>query len=563
MLPLLLALATPSHAGLGPDDVLVLYNADDPEAVLTAEYYADARDLADDHLCPLTGLDPATTQIDLATYETAIRDPYEACRDALNHPDDIDALVIVRGLPYRVQLAQGRVSLAAMLQVGRGLSNGRPIAGQSAGSSASVLNPAHLWGGYWTDDTTASFGASPWYMTSPRIARGEPEAIPGPFSREDDHARSGADITGVLFDVDLTGELTIVHRLDGFDHDDARALVDRALLADGSFPTAPFLCMRGSEGARGVRDGECEHALRMIAAAGGATEWVPTFDRELSDVEVIAYWTGTANLRDAIDGVTYAPGAIADNLTSFGAVPNNFFCDETGETCPENESQTSMARFVRAGASATQGTVAEPLNNVFPNAGTLLLYHQGYTLGESWLYNMRFLYWVNTWVGDPLMAPFAERPVVELPAEVPANRALEVLADHPDGIARLTLYVDGVKVFDDADPSLPGAVPEAWGVAPGDAVEVFAVAVAAPPPAIQPEGWPATEPVAFDPGTKGWVRGIVTIDEPVDDEASEPDRDDEPAGCACQAGAGAPYGLWLALLPLLALRRRRDGRPWR
>ena len=552
---ILALLATLASAGLGPDDVIVLYNGDDAASETTAAYYADARDIADDHLCPVSGIDPATTEIDFATFDAAIREPFEACRDALSSPDDIDAIVIVRGLPYRVTLPEYVASLSATLQVGRAVRvrDEAEAAGLAQLKDGNYLgsqqNPTYLFGEDYPGDTTASYGPSSLYMTSPRIVRG---VVRGPFERVTGEERIVADLTRT--DFDYTDELYIVSRLDGFDHGDARDVVDRSVDADGSFPEADFLCMHGADGARGVRDAECEHALRMIEAAGGNTEWVDTFDGELSGREVIAYWTGAANLRGAIDGVTYAPGAVADNLTSFGAVPRNFFCDETGELCPENESQTSMARFIRAGASATQGTVAEPLNAFFPNAGFLILYERGYTLGEAWLYNLRFLRWVNTTIGDPLMAPFAERPLVTVPDEVPANEPLSPGATHPDGVARLAVWVDGVKVFDDADPGLPGLVPEAWGAVEGDTVEVLAVATSAAPPGLSVAGWPAAAPVAFDPATKGWSRASVTIGAPL----PEPDLQPEPGGCASLAVPPATWwGLPLVLLGLLPRRRNR------
>jgi len=203
---------------------------------------------------------------------------------------------------------------------------------------------------------TASYGYNFFYTKSPELSHGE--VSPGPFVRSEVRETNG---------ISWPDNLYIVTRLDGFDHADARALIDRGVQADASFPDAPFVCMRGADPARGVRDAECEYATRMLDAAGFNTEWIPAFDAMLSRPNVISYWTGAANMRDAIDGVTFAPGAIADNLTSFGARPNNFFCDEAGTTCPENESQTSIGRFVRAGATGVQGTVAEPLNNVFPN----------------------------------------------------------------------------------------------------------------------------------------------------------------------------------------------------
>ena len=99
---------------------------------------------------------------------------------------------------------------------------------------------------------------------------------------------------------------------------------------------------------------------------------------------------------------------------SYGAAVGNFFCNQDGTVCPGGEAQTSIARFIRAGASGAHGTVNEPLNNPFPNAGTMILYTFGYSMGESWLFNQRYLYWQNVYLGDPLATPYAKRPVVTI-----------------------------------------------------------------------------------------------------------------------------------------------------
>jgi uncharacterized protein (TIGR03790 family) len=554
---LLALLAATARAGLGPDDVVVLFNADDPEAAATADLYAAARDLDPSHLCGVTGVDPALRTISLPAAVDGIVAPFQACVDALPNPEDIDAVVIVRGLPYRVDLPDGgfHVSLDAAIQIAGASrpSDGAPLLGQPQARQgslplASIPNPVYIQGGNYAGDMTASFGASAWYATSPRIVRGE--GVPGPYTADDDPLYATWDFGRALY---------VVSRLDGFDHTDARALIDRALAADGSFPDAPFLCMRGAEGARGVRDAECEHALRMLAAQGHATEWVSAHDAALGDREVIAYFTGAADLKGAIDGLTYPPGAVVENITSFGAAPNNFFCSADGATCPASESQTSIARMIRAGATAAHGTVAEPLNNVFPNAGFLTLYAQGYTLGESFLYNQRFLYWQNLYLGDPLTAPFAERPQVALRDRPSQNHPVleAVSATHPDGVARVAIWLDGHRV----DP-VQGAWPtfDDLGLVEGDAVEVLAVATAAPPPPASVAGWPATAPVGFNPGTKGWTRAILTIGAPFTEEP-DPEPPDDRRGCGCAAlGPGAA---WPALVAMGALvgRRRRAARP--
>jgi uncharacterized protein (TIGR03790 family) len=551
---MLWALAQVALAGLGPDDVLVVYNADDPEAVETAAHYGAAREIPEAQRCGLTGIDPTRRALPYAEAATLVVEPVWDCLEALPHPDDIDTLVLVRGLPYRVDLPDNgyRVSLSALLQVGEAIDKrtDRPIAGspqarQGNLAVASVENPVYVRGGVYFDDMPASFGPSIFYITSPRLVRGE--AVPAPFERVTERD----DVF-----VDWTDDLFIVTRLDGFDHADARALVDRGVAADGTFPDAPFLCMRGSEGARGVRDAECEHALRMLSAAGFQTEWVSGFDGELADREIIAYFTGTANLRGGIDGLTYAPGAVADNITSFGAAPGNFFCDEAGTTCPGSESQTSIARFVRAGATGVHGTVAEPLNNVFPNAGFMLLYAHGYSLGEAWLANQRYLYWVNTYLGDPLTAPFAERPVLTTAETVPLNRPIAIQASHPDGVERVVAYLDDQRLEADAELSLP--TPEDLGLAEGETITLRLVGTAAPPPAV--EGvWSATVP--FTPGTKGWATvsltvGPAQVDPDPDDEDGDDDDGERSGGCHSLGGT-TPLALLLPLSLVLLRRRRR------
>jgi hypothetical protein len=285
--------------------------------------------------------------------------------------------------------------------------------------------------------------------------------------------------------------------------------------ADSSFPTAEILCMRGSDNPRQARDPECEFVTRQLDLAGIDATWLDTFDGSLSGHTVSAYFTGTASLRDGIAGNTYVPGAIACNLTSYGAVPANFFCSSDGATCPEAESQTSIARFIRAGATGAHGTVAEPLNNCFPNAGTLLLYTFGYNLGESFFMSQRFLYWVNCVLGDPLTTPYGRRPEVDVITDGthPSGSALVVEATHPDGVARVLLYFDGVLVAEQAGDSLSYVVDDPEGAE----LDVLAVAVAGNAP--QPRtGWPNPDQHPR-PDVQGWTTEAITVT-----EALEPDE---------------------------------------
>ncbi len=569
-----LLLATGASAGGGPANVMVLYNADDPAALDVADYYQYLRAIPRDQRCALSGIDPTARTIAFEDYWTLIHDPLAACLAALPQPEEIDYLVVIRGLPYRVDLPDDgyHTSLSAMLQVHEAAStgDGALLAGEpqlvTQYAQASIDNP--VWIGGWCQggDLTIDNDYSYWYQSSCGIVR--TYAHPPSFRRQDAGEASGYDFAGNLF---------VVTRLDGFDHQDAMDLVERAVWSDGTFPPEEILCMEGADAARGARDPECEFATRHLDLAGLPGAWLTPHDSALAGHTVAAYFTGAANIKDAIDGNTFVPGAITGNVTSYGAAPQNFFCDSSGKVCPESESQTSVARFVRAGATGAHGTVAEPLNNVFPNAGTLLYYTFGYNLGESYFFNQQFVYWVNLYLGDPLATPYATRPLVQVEdALVPEGGDLTISAGHPDGVAEVRLYVDGVRVASAEGDTL------AWPVegSEGDVLDVLAVAVAENAPVDRP-GWPET-PQLPQPDVQGWTQRDVEIlapdpgdddsggdddaaddDAAGDDDASGDDDAGDGAGCECEPGgpdAADPVPLALLLVcgsGWLRLRRRR------
>lgn len=488
-------------AGGGPMNVIVLYSSDDDAASEVAALYEKERDLPPGHLCPLPGFTPADREIDVPTYQAKVAAPFDACLAALPHPEDIDIVVLVRGLPYRVKLPSFTASLEAMVQIGHGkvIATGEELAGLGQpDSSGSVANPLFNQIHYFTSaDSPVKNQYSGWYAEGSYIIRSKDH--PPSFRRKDVAA-------GTVYD--FTNNLYIVQSLDGFDYEDAKAVVQRGKASDGTMPSAELLCMHGEDEARGARDPECELVTRMLKEAGFNGVFVDPFDGQLSGHEVMAYFTGSAaTVKNAIAGNTYAPGAIACNLTSYGAAMSNFFCNADGTKCPESESQTSIARFIRAGASGAHGTVNEPKNNVFPNAGTMLYYTFGYAMGESFLFNQRYVYWQNIHVGDPLATPYAKRPVVEIGGD---TSGLWVKAAHDDGIARIDLYESGVRVAqiegaEELDYPSPGTA--------GQELDLLAVAVAANVEVTR-TGWPETTHLP-QPDVQGWLAKKVVLEDPV------------------------------------------------
>lgn len=574
--------ASLAHAGGGPMNVVVLYNGDVPQATTVAQHYASARSIPTGHLCALKGVDPAATTIDVATFQSKIQAPLDACIAALPHPELVDYVVLVRGLPYSVTLPTYAASLEALVQVrhAKRVSDMTEIAGaaQPGADNASVENPVTLVPlADYPSDYTIDNADRVWYTTASEIVR----ATQQPRGFHASGVKKGGLYTVVGNSLNYApnaydyagGNLVIVSSLDGFDYKDATDLVDRAIASEsGPPPKAELMCMQGEDPARAARDPECEFVTRMLTSAGFTSTFVSPFNGTLSGHTVASYFTGSADtVKGAIAGNTFAPGAITDNLTSYGAAVPNFFCGADGGACPGSEVQTSIARFVRAGATGAHGTVNEPKNNVFPNAGALLLYTFGYSMGESYFYNQLFVYWQNVHLGDPLASPYAVRPKVTFDASVPANEPIVVTATHPNGVASIDLFKGGKRVASATGNTL--SYMAAGGV--GDTLDLLAVAVANDVPVMR-AGWsnPSQNP---HPEVQGWLAQKVTLgppvimSEPLDGDAGLPPPSDaggsasaptgNDGGCSCDASSSGPAPLSLLAVAPLALLLRRKRRP--
>ncbi|MFH5802955.1 hypothetical protein [Alienimonas sp. DA493] len=175
--------------------------------------------------------------------------------------------------------------------------------------------------------------------------------------------------------------------------------------------------------------------------------------------------------------VGFAPGAFADNLTSFGGV-----LSERGH------GQVTAVDWLRFGAAASGGTVHEPYAVPFKFPSPFLHLHRlrGVTLAEALIRSVAGPYQYLA-VGDPLSNPYARRPVVTLgmpqsDAETPLSGVVPITLGAADAegkpvkLAGWELYVDGQRIA-----VLPPGRPFNWDTTkrPDGAHEFAAVAVAA------------------------------------------------------------------------------------
>lgn len=179
----------------------------------------------------------------------------------------------------------------------------------------------------------------------------------------------------------------------------AKAMIDRGVASDGQLgkrgaPTANAVFVNTADKARNVRTGIFPPPSRINSLRVNIVVREQTNKEPLRNVFI--YQTGLTR-QNAMDSAQWAPGALADHLTSFGGQLIDGF------------GQMSVLEWLESGATASYGTVSEPCNHLqkFPHPQVVLLHYlQGATALEAY---WKSVAWPGqgVFVGEPLAAPFA------------------------------------------------------------------------------------------------------------------------------------------------------------
>ncbi|MDX2242432.1 MAG: TIGR03790 family protein [Leptolyngbyaceae cyanobacterium bins.302] len=174
----------------------------------------------------------------------------------------------------------------------------------------------------------------------------------------------------------------------------AKALIDRGIAADGTYPSGTAYLLSTSDNTRNVRAGLYPQVTQHLASRF-KTEVIQADTLE-HKTDVMFYFTGLAQV-ERIERNQFLPGAIADHLTSFGGMLTD-------------SPQMSSLRWLEAGATGSYGNVVEPCNfpQKFPHpAVAMAAYLNGDTLLEA--------YWKSIampgqgiFIGEPLARPFSK-----------------------------------------------------------------------------------------------------------------------------------------------------------
>jgi hypothetical protein len=153
--------------------------------------------------------------------------------------------------------------------------------------------------------------------------------------------------------------------------------------------------------------------------------------------------TGSPSFNWTATGSRIVPGAICENLTSFG-----------GRLLVAG--QTKLSEFLKNGAAGSSGTVTEPfaLQAKFPHPLVHAHYASGCSLAEAFYQSVAGPFQLLI-VGDPLCQPFATRPVITISGIASNDEISNIVSlkiddsESPVSIAGLEFYVDGILVFRD------------------------------------------------------------------------------------------------------------------
>ena len=371
-------------------NVAVIVNQNSTNSVQLGNYYCEKRQVPPQNLLrvnwPGSNLTWAKTDID-----TVILNPLLAMLSARQLTNQIDYVLLSMDIPYQLTSSTNQNSTTADLFYGFKPDTG-PACNLAAGSSNS-------------------------YAGSEGIFRSTP-----PIS---------ASSNSFLVTMVTSSNLAL-----------AKMIIDQGAASDGTFPTQTVYLAKSADTGRNVRYQTFDTAVFDTRLRGNySMQRINAYG--ISGMGyLLGVQTGAQNY--GVSGVSFAPGALADNLTSYGGV---ILTDSGGHL--------SLLSILAAGASGSYGTVTEPCNYLekFPSPQNYFYQARGFSLAECYYQSVTNPY-QGLVVGEPLAAPFAQASAgwwSNLPANSllsgTTNLILQFIANdsnHP--VQQVDLFLDGTWV---------------------------------------------------------------------------------------------------------------------
>lgn len=372
-------------AGNGAQNVLIVVNVNSQDSLQIGNMYRRTRGIPYAQVLPITT--STAFQVSAQVYLDEIEAPI---RRYLNNPslhDQITCIVLTPGVPQMVTVENGR-SVASLL--------------------AAMESPS--------------------LKTTNRFA-----GIPnGYYDSPDAFSRRSPTCSG----------LYLVTSLLGYHTGDIMKLITQGVNADSTAPAGRFILQTTPQYQKQANTVARALAIRNITAE--VTTSLPQDRHDLMGYFSAGIFSGLD--QSLVKSCTFRPGAIADLAQNFSAAPANFDLSATPVLLPVSD-------FVSAGISGIHGLVGESPTNVIPviaNVGRLLgNYTNGFSLAESFYSASPVLNGQSIIIGDPLCAPYVQRPVITtemMPNPIHGIAPVRITATSPQRgttISGINVYIDG------------------------------------------------------------------------------------------------------------------------
>lgn len=343
--------ATEVFAGGSGLNVVVVANQNSSNSLQLASYYCEQRAVPPQNVLRINwaGGNVAWTR---SQFETTLRAPLNAMLTSRQLTSQIDYVLLSMDIPYRVTESTGQPATSGVNGTTSALFYGFKPDG--VGPNRFCNLPA---------------GSASAYAGSEGIFRQTPP-------------------------LNATSNAWLVMMLTSSNLEQARAVVDRGVASDFTFPTQIVYLAKSADRLRNIRfyhfdDAVINTRLREQPAIGRTNAETPN-----GLGAILGYQNGVQNF--SLAPGNFVAGALADSLTSFGGY---LF---------ENSGHTDALDFLNAGATASYGTVIEPCNyfEKFPSPQNVFYQARGFGAAECYYLSVTNPY-QGVLVGEPLAAPFA------------------------------------------------------------------------------------------------------------------------------------------------------------
>jgi uncharacterized protein (TIGR03790 family) len=340
----------PLLCGQTPDNVLIVINQSSPLSLKIGEYYAARRRVPATNICRLQAA--TGEEISRGEFDGQISRPIQNYLRAHNLTEKILYVVTTAGVPLKVHGSGGLTGDAASVDSELTLLY-FDLHGRTHALPAGIANP---------------------YFGKTRTSFRHPDF-----------------------------PIYLVTRLAGYDFEDVKGIIDRALAAHnrGKF----VIDLKGSDNTLG--NTWLLQAAQQLPRDRVVFDRSPTVLEHESDVIAYASWgSNDPDRKQRRLDFQWLPGAImteyvSSNGRTFARPPDGW--NISGKVGFAGSTQTLTGDYIHDGASGASGHVYEPYLQFTPRPNILLpAYYYGHNLAESYYLAIPILSWMNIVIGDPL-----------------------------------------------------------------------------------------------------------------------------------------------------------------